>query len=429
MDNKIIINMLSETTEIINKYSNEKKRKGEQFNLLSVSTVNRMERYMCRILAELINPYGTHGQDSLFLKSFAKDVLALEMTEFELENTNVYLEFATDKGRSIDIAISTPYKFIPIEVKIYAKDQEKQCSDYYDFAKTLNKKSVSQVYYLTLDGHLPRNAEGLTAVKRNGEIVGYEEVVQISFNYDICNWLDKCIEQTKDKLMLNFSLVQFKNAIESLGEGVNRELNEKIADTISKDAESMKSALAISSSINAAKEKFILNLFERFEREISLADLDLERLKNKFDYTYNNYEAVYNYYGHKKKKEITLVYKFKTIDEIKKYDEFLLMEISVNGTIYFGFVIAENGENPQELAVSETVIREKLNISYGFRTEDWWFYWEYIPEDSDYYLQSNPDFRECNAAYLDLFDDEKLDIFVSRCIERIKIVITEMDKK
>ena len=82
------------------------------------------------------------------------------------------------------MVIITPQRFIPIEVKLYADDQKNQCFDYFNFAKS---KGViaSKVYYLTIDGHLPYENEGLTPIVADNEVVGYEEIIPLSFSKNV----------------------------------------------------------------------------------------------------------------------------------------------------------------------------------------------------------------------------------------------------
>ena len=62
-------------------------------------------------------------------------MLKIEICDAELKTAKVYREYQIDDSRRIDFAIKTSEKFIPIEVKIYASEQQNQCFDYYLEAK------------------------------------------------------------------------------------------------------------------------------------------------------------------------------------------------------------------------------------------------------------------------------------------------------
>lgn len=217
MKMKNIEQLLSDTTEIIEKHEDRKVNSGELFNILEVSGISTDEVKMCRILAEIINPDGSHSMGASFLKKFVAFVLNIEMDEQEISQAKVYTEYPTNESRRIDIVIQTPKRFVPIEVKIYATDQVAQCSDYYEYEKGLHKECLSKVYYLTLDGHLPQRSgsNGLTAIEENNEIIGYEEIIPISFENDICRWIDICLTDDKvlDRTLIYANLIQFKKSI------------------------------------------------------------------------------------------------------------------------------------------------------------------------------------------------------------------------
>ena len=120
------------------------------YNVFDILEVNAKEVIMCRFLADLLNPEGRHGYGILFLKSFMHDLLKEDsVSDLSLAHTDVVKEYVIDHGRRIDIVIQNPCFFIPIEVKIYAGEQEGQCYDYYQYAR--NAKMV----YLTRFGDVP----------------------------------------------------------------------------------------------------------------------------------------------------------------------------------------------------------------------------------------------------------------------------------
>lgn len=112
------------------------------YNIFQILEVSEKEVVMCRFLTDLLNPEGQHGCGILFLKSFFNDVLRLNENRINdtlLAHTNVIKEYAIDNERRIDIVICNTRFFIPIEVKIYAGEQEGQCYDYFEYAKHLTK--------------------------------------------------------------------------------------------------------------------------------------------------------------------------------------------------------------------------------------------------------------------------------------------------
>ena len=124
------------------------------YNIFRILEVAEKEVVMCRFLADLLNPEGQHGCGILFLKSFFNDVLRENrVSDTLLAHTDVIKEFAIDHERRIDIVICNTHFFIPIEVKIYAKEQKGQCYDYFEYAKKFDEHT--RIVYLTRFGNEP----------------------------------------------------------------------------------------------------------------------------------------------------------------------------------------------------------------------------------------------------------------------------------
>ncbi|MDR3154799.1 MAG: PD-(D/E)XK nuclease family protein [Deltaproteobacteria bacterium] len=97
------------------------------------------EMKISAILADLLDPHGSHGQQTLFLESFLQRVSA-QLTEdtrlelYRLPETGVYREAATYKienvRRRIDIVMVNPGWVVGIENKPWANEQEDQLKDY-----------------------------------------------------------------------------------------------------------------------------------------------------------------------------------------------------------------------------------------------------------------------------------------------------------
>lgn len=121
-----------------------------EYNIFNVLGITAKEVIMCRFLADLLNPEGQHACGILFLKSFLQNVLKeYRMSDTLLTHTDVFTEYVINDERRIDIVIQNAYFLIPIEVKIYAGEQEGQCYDYY------KKAQNARIVYLTRFGDIP----------------------------------------------------------------------------------------------------------------------------------------------------------------------------------------------------------------------------------------------------------------------------------
>lgn len=183
--------LLREIHGINAKYELLNRATGRDFNIFDLIGISSREITICRILYELFSPQGCHYQGILFLRSFFDRVLHLpDVSDNELQQAYIYREYVIDEQRRINLVIETKHYFIPIEVKIYAGEQEHQCLDYVRFAQ--RKQKDAKLYYLTRFGDNPSSysADGLTV-----ETEGYREIVCISFAYDLIEWLENCLTQ------------------------------------------------------------------------------------------------------------------------------------------------------------------------------------------------------------------------------------------
>lgn len=101
------------------------KHRGDKFNIFSILKMERLEvKTHSPFLYEFINPNGTHYQDDKYLRIFINEVLKIE--DFNFENVKVGRETLIEANRRIDFTIENDDYYIAIEMKIDAKDQDKQ---------------------------------------------------------------------------------------------------------------------------------------------------------------------------------------------------------------------------------------------------------------------------------------------------------------
>ena len=183
----------------------EKYKRGDSFNIFKSCGVNHYETTHSSIIAELLNPKGSHGQGGLFLKEFlvatgAYDSEYNDCNDF-IVNTEHSFSIQTPDGvctGRIDIIISSPSAAIMIENKIYADDQYEQLKRYDTYLKASAWKNNYKILYLTLDNHDP----GDEASKN----VCY---TSISYKDDIIKWLLKVKHLMIDKPIIRETIHQY----------------------------------------------------------------------------------------------------------------------------------------------------------------------------------------------------------------------------
>ncbi len=400
-------NLLNECYKIFANYNDRQLKSGEKFNVFEVCQINDKEVIMCRFLAEIINPHGSNPYAKDMLDGFLKEILGIEYI-YDFSKVKVSTEYKIDENRRIDILIETSDTKIPIEAKIYASDQKRQCKDYFDFVNKYNYKEKYKVYYLTLDGHLPmgEGVEGLTATPNKD---GYEEIIPISF-IDICKWLNKYVENTRYSENIRTLLKQFVIALEGDAFVGNNEYTNNIATKICESKENIIAANGIKQCYDKARKNMIKKIFKTLDEKIS-KEFGLER----YDTAYEYEDRVDEYYSRKESSYPGITYSF-----LKWNDYDICFRVEINWRIFCGFHLYKNGD---EVDAKDVVGDEKIIKLIGREiNDDDWLYWEYLP---DGIMKNSPNFKEEDEAFFNLFDDTKFDTFINDAINIIKTYLSE----
>jgi len=196
-----IENLLNQIYLINKKYEEIDKITGKNFNILEAGNIAHKELFHTQLMSELLNPKGSHNQGDTFLKLFLEQL----SIKSKLNNPKVYAEYVIDNNRRIDIYIEDTNFTMAIEAKIYAEDRDNQLKDYFEFIKNKNNPYL---VYLTLDGHEP-SKNSLTDINTN-------DILQISFEHEIYNWINECIKHVVDIPILREGLNQYKLLLEKI---------------------------------------------------------------------------------------------------------------------------------------------------------------------------------------------------------------------
>lgn len=155
---------------------------GQNFNLFKILGRETDEvRTHSAILAELLNPNGSHGQGPVFARLFAE---RFDIPTEGIESAKVWCEETIGKGNRADILMQMDNTCVVVENKIYADDQPRQLERYHKYAKEWPRHKL---IYLTLHGDDP-SEDSL------GKLL-LEEVERVSYEQDVLDWLDDCIKE------------------------------------------------------------------------------------------------------------------------------------------------------------------------------------------------------------------------------------------
>jgi hypothetical protein len=293
-------NLLNEVNSKIQSLETAKSLYSEQLapDFQVFDFVNTSENGLSWIIANLLNPKGTHGQKTLFLEQFIRICLPyiqnntvwqnylenLTQTEVETEATT----WANRAYRRMDIYLSARINSetfgICIENKPYANEQENQLADY--FLELENRKlSQKHLVYLCEYGE-PSN---YSVTKDVLESWIKNQLISFVTYSQLVVWLTECKKDCQNHSVTEF-LNQFIKFIQKQFMGVD-DMNEQemILNSMLQDQQTITSSIKIS-----------LNIFEMKRRLITKLLNELKLISNNKSYTVeagnltgnNKYESI-----------------------------------------------------------------------------------------------------------------------------------------
>ena len=406
-DEKYIRELLTQTGSIIDKYDAIARETGSNFNIFDITRIEYDEVIVCRVLAELLNPKGSHGQGGAYLKLFLEDCLNQHHhRENDIDKATVTTEHYAD-GRRIDIAIQVGKSFIPIEVKINAGDQDQQCYAYYEYAFKRMNNHHAQVVYLTLDGRSPK--------PYSARELGEDEILCISFAKHIKKWLKKCLvlPDTIQKAPVREILVQFISAIRKITNQLEDKPMNEMIQLLSASEMSMRNAQAIADTVEACRiqkvREFFHAFYERFKAQ------NLEREKSNWEYDIQGRQSA----------EVCLTYMFEREAMQGINVVFILScEKVFYRQLVAGFGMMKSGE-PIHIGDGKMVndLREHYRISDG-KFADWRICYEYITFDEK--PINLIDFYGDDENYFKLFDHDKFEQIVESTVKQAEAALSRL---
>ncbi|MFV8337225.1 PD-(D/E)XK nuclease family protein [Flavobacterium sp. RSP29] len=265
-------NLLTQVSGLLKSYEKLAKSTGENFNIFSVLGMESDEvKTHSRIIAELLNPLGSHSQGSVFLKYFFEEIDELKSLEnFDFDNAKVIVEehigiINRDYtiGGYIDIVIKDEKNGIEvvIENKIYATDQKGQLLRYKNHYKNC------KLIYLTLDGKKPSKESYCHLDKEIN--IDIEDIILVGYKDKILSWIDKCHKEAIQHPMLREMLKQYSNLLKKLtNQTINNQLKMDTSDLIKNN---FLEASEIANNFDPTKKEivntFLRDVFKKIEED------------------------------------------------------------------------------------------------------------------------------------------------------------------
>ncbi len=418
--------LIGECKNIVLKHVEANKNENVGYNIYRLLNVTNKEVQMCRILADFLDPDGSHGESSKYLREFFRVVLRKDVSDEILMDARVYKEYPITNDRRIDIVISYRGGFIPIEVKINAGDQKNQCYDYYQFACAKDKDTC--IVYLTKTGYMP-SVYSLTG--ESGAKLEDKNLRCISFDKDILSWLE-IIKGIAKEDMIPF-IEQFIGAVKDFINSEDEEYKMKLSEKIIENSDSLRTALELEKTMNYAKAELMKKLFAEFEKQMAPVlesyNLAVEARSGWFHY---EYQATEEFYAHNESTYPGLNYVVKSVDLGRELS--LWLRIEVDNRLFASLCVfdyAAESDTGYEIGnqcddIPDDIwkkIHEQIVLPAEKGKNGWIIVWKYLPTGSDSThdsIDTVPDFKKMNEAAIALADDEKRKKFVTKSIKKIE---------
>jgi len=262
----IVGNLLSHSRGLVAHQLEIERTTASRFNIFQIIGAGHYEvSTHSALLATLLNPRGSHGQGSLFLKRLiATEVIRKAPgfpAQFDADSAVVQCEISighkteTSGGR-LDILITDRNGWkIAIENKIHASEQENWVQRYLNFLG-----DDGCLLYLTLSGLDPSEVKTVDQKSR---------VHPISYASTIKEWLVECRKEAATVPIVRESLTQYIHLINDLtDQNSDIHMNAQIVKSVLNDAETFDAYCALRNADTYIKRQILRDLGERIESRV-----------------------------------------------------------------------------------------------------------------------------------------------------------------
>jgi len=367
---------------------------GEDFNVFSILRIKHREvKTHTPILAELLNPHGSHHQKADFLKLFLKKMCTGSEESTFCNNPESYrvrseeriraaqFDIMLEKGKENDKAR------IVIENKILAADQDLQL----DRDARENFDGPIKLIYLTLDDREP-SEESLGDLSK-------DKVQCITYREHIIPWLEECIKlETVLRIApIREILLQYRDLLKDLtGQPKNTNTVMELSNLLTKN-HNYELIPQLEQALLESKVRSQVRFWQDLAEKLS--EIDVNRNIEE-DETLE--ECCRNYYVGSKNRSFSRSFK---IGSWKKSQITLSIEIEASGRVFYGFCLLDEEDEWVNSCNNEKYdsLAEKLPEK-NYQRNDWYIGWKYPTDDLKFPLE----YRKSDENYFCfLLNEEK----------------------
>ena len=421
--NDQISSILNQVRLLKNKYDELAAVTGEQFNVFSILGVETDEvRTHSAFLADLLNPQGSHRQGDAFQKLFMKVALNHSRPDEygDSEPFQVRKEASTDQGQ-IDILLENKEACIVIENKIYAEDQISQLNRYYQYVKTrFSDDNQIKLIYLTLYGSSP-DETSLKAVNGQGRDLREDEVIRISYEKHIIDWLEECmkLQEVQRVSPIREIVFQYRDLLKQLtGQSTNKRLSKEMKNILVEN-KNYKLIPDLEEAILAFKVHVQLEFWGDLKNQIlDLPEVDDWHKTQDQDPTEDNIRHFYKFKS--KKRYVTQTFCLKSVNW-NSCDIALETGADYGKEIFFGFILFKNGKRVGYCLKEEFDNLVRI-LGNGFNRHNWWIGRKSSKLNLRFPIEYSDTITEV------LLDDGERGKLVQQFVGEIAVAVTQLKK-
>jgi hypothetical protein len=261
-----INSLLNEVSFNVGTLREAKKRFSDQlapdFSIFDYFRADEMALSKC--FAGLLDPHGSHGQGSLFLRAFFETICPDKTWVKNFDHCKVITEKQANGQRRIDVYLNFSEGAVGIENKPWAGDQDQQLRDY---ANYLKKSSNGKDWLLLYLCNNESSQKSLLKEERE-QLESKGNFIQSNYS-QIIQWLIACKVETKALSVRIF----IEELIKFIRISINGELEmseeKETCKTALESKNNLNAAFDISKAMSSVKENLLKNFHDTLKLKLS----------------------------------------------------------------------------------------------------------------------------------------------------------------
>ena len=349
---------------------------------------------LSRVVADLLNPKGKHGQGAIFLRlMLAGCGLQAHLARLEARDAvEIEVEKAIKDNRRLDICVRIGGRCLAIENKPYAGDQPRQVGDYLEWLRDSGFEKYALIYLSPsgegpssesvkpsdLDGIEDGSHFKIMPYHGSGEGEWEDGFDDCRLGYTLAEWFSDCRKNCKVERLCWFFREAEAFCEDRFG---GRTVGSSQLETISKFVVSDENKWEVALEVHRALPQIMSRVFWAFMKKV----WETYREKSGYEYPDDMWGQWWHYSA--KRKSSLAIYRegWKSTSgggayrKVRRYTQIRLEAVS--GTDNWGVGILSHNPSFAKDRAGYTELKAALTKKFGNSEEDWWLWWQYVDEN------------------------------------------------